>query len=153
MNTRTKNESGNASESRARPSRAVPKPGRQGMGCSIKKPSTLGAGRKLNASRRDHSATDPHPVSRGEQIITVQQFNEACSRFKAQAVETYPDVTNPESGLCIVMRHLDRALARSGDPLAHSPEKFFVLAERAAKIAGVKPRTASLQEGRRNAPH
>lgn len=76
--------------------------------------------------------------------VEEQAFYATYAESEAKALASYPAAADPESPLTKRMVELDQAAKAAGDPLFHSPDKPFLLAEKAAaelKIlpAGPKP--------------
>ena len=65
------------------------------------------------------------------------QFFSDYEKAEAKAVAHYPDTTDPESALTKRMVELDQTMKRLGDPLFHSPNKPFLLAQKAAIELGI----------------
>lgn len=65
------------------------------------------------------------------------RFFEEFDKAEAKAVAHYPDTTNPDSALTKRIVELDQQMKRLGDPLFHSPNKPFLLAQKAAIELGI----------------
>lgn len=65
------------------------------------------------------------------------RFFTEYDQAEAKAVAHYPDTTNAESALTKRMVELDQTMKRLGDPLFHSPNKPFLLAQKAAIELGI----------------
>lgn len=65
------------------------------------------------------------------------RFFTEYEQAEAKAVAHYPDTTDPESALTKRMVELDQTMKRLGDPLFHSPNKPFLLAQKAAIELGI----------------
>ena len=78
---------------------------------------------------------------------TVQQeqekerFMATVEESKAQAVDLYPDVSNPDSALVKRMEEIDADMRDSDNPLYFDPQKPFKLAQMAANDLSIAPRS------------
>mgnify|MGYP006905789511 CR=1 FL=1 len=71
------------------------------------------------------------------------EWDSTLEKSKGAAVTAYPDCTNPASALVKEMNKIDAALKETENPLYHSPEKPFKLAQMAANNLGIAPKTAA----------
>jgi hypothetical protein len=75
---------------------------------------------------------------------SVEAFNQQCDASKSLAVALFPDSTNGDSRLVLVMQQLDGALRASGSKLYSEPTKPLILTAEAANILGIAPHWSAL---------
>jgi hypothetical protein len=82
---------------------------------------------------------------------SVEAFNQQCDASKSLAVALFPDSTNGDSRLVLVMQQLDGALRASGSKLYSEPTKPLILTAEAANILGIAPHWSALTDEEKSA--
>lgn len=93
---------------------------------------------QIEAAQEHMSALREAGIRKEEQGRS--KFEKDVQDAKGRAVEVYPDVTKADSPLVAKMREIDAQLEADENPLFHSPDKYFKVAQMAANELGIAPR-------------
>jgi hypothetical protein len=93
---------------------------------------------QIEAAQEHMSALREAGIRKEEQGRS--KFEADVQAAKGRAVEVYPDVTKADSPLVAKMREIDAQLEADENPLFHSPDKYFKVAQMAANELGIAPR-------------
>ena len=94
---------------------------------------------KLETLRDEREALRVQDAREAVTKSTAEQtrYDTEWDQAEARAAAHYPDCTKPESALTKRINELDQQAKRLSDPIFHSPNKPFLLAQAAAKELGI----------------